>query len=153
MALSPRIELRQHQALVMTPQLQQAIKLLALSNLEIETFIAEELEKNPLLEAERGDPDAEAPAAPELEPAADRVAVQGGDDRERERLERLDRAGERVRDERLRLFREAHRLRAGADVVARGERRPDRGDEQAAHVRVVGELTGGGRDAVEDLVV
>ncbi|NNC71698.1 MAG: RNA polymerase factor sigma-54 [Sphingomonadaceae bacterium] len=53
MALGPRLDLRQSQQLVMTPQLQQAIKLLALSNLEIEGFIAEELEKNPLLEAER----------------------------------------------------------------------------------------------------
>jgi RNA polymerase sigma-54 factor len=51
MSLAPRLDLRQSQSLVMTPQLQQAIKLLALSNLEIETFIAEELEKNPLLEA------------------------------------------------------------------------------------------------------
>ncbi len=39
----------------MTPQLQQAIKLLALSNLEIEGFIAEELEKNPLLDQGAGD--------------------------------------------------------------------------------------------------
>jgi RNA polymerase sigma-54 factor len=39
----------------MTPQLQQAIKLLALSNLEIEAFIAEEVEKNPLLEAQQTD--------------------------------------------------------------------------------------------------
>jgi len=51
MALGPRLELRQSQSLVMTPQLQQAIRLLALSNLEIESFIAEEIEKNPLLEA------------------------------------------------------------------------------------------------------
>ncbi|MGJ8535822.1 MAG: RNA polymerase factor sigma-54 [Parasphingopyxis sp.] len=51
MALGPRLDLRQSQSLVMTPQLQQAIKLLALSNLEIEGFIAEELEKNPLLDA------------------------------------------------------------------------------------------------------
>ena len=50
-SLAPRLDLRQSQSLVMTPQLQQAIKLLALSNLEIESFIAEELEKNPLLEA------------------------------------------------------------------------------------------------------
>jgi RNA polymerase sigma-54 factor len=35
----------------MTPQLQQAIKLLALSNLELEAFIGGELERNPLLEA------------------------------------------------------------------------------------------------------
>lgn len=51
MALGPRLDLRQSQSLVMTPQLQQAIKLLALSNLEIEAFVAGELEKNPLLEA------------------------------------------------------------------------------------------------------
>ena len=50
MALGPRLDLRQTQSLVMTPQLQQAIKLLALSNLEIETFVAETLESNPLLE-------------------------------------------------------------------------------------------------------
>ena len=50
MAIGPRLDLRQSQSLVMTPQLQQAIKLLALSNLEIEAFIAEELEKNPLIE-------------------------------------------------------------------------------------------------------
>ena len=55
MSLAPRLDLRQSQSLVMTPQLQQAIKLLALSNLEIETFIAEEIEKNPLLDAGRGD--------------------------------------------------------------------------------------------------
>ena len=51
MALGPRLDLRQSQSLVMTPQLQQAIKLLALSNLEIETYIGEALEANPLLEA------------------------------------------------------------------------------------------------------
>lgn len=54
MALAPRLDLRQSQSLVMTPQLQQAIKLLALSNIEIETYIAGELEKNPLLELARG---------------------------------------------------------------------------------------------------
>ncbi len=51
MALGPRLDLRQSQSLVMTPQLQQAIRLLAASNLEIETFVAEALEENPLLEA------------------------------------------------------------------------------------------------------
>jgi RNA polymerase sigma-54 factor len=50
MSLAPRLDLRQSQSLMMTPQLQQAIKLLALSNLEIEAFIAEEMEKNPLLD-------------------------------------------------------------------------------------------------------
>jgi RNA polymerase sigma-54 factor len=63
--LGPRLDLRQSQSLVMTPQLQQAIKLLALSNLEVEAFIAEELEKNPLLEANSAE---EAHPAPEPEP-------------------------------------------------------------------------------------
>ncbi|PEQ14220.1 RNA polymerase sigma-54 factor [Novosphingobium sp. PC22D] len=54
MALSPRLDLRQTQSLVMTPQLQQAIKLLALSNLEIETFIGEALDANPLLDVGGG---------------------------------------------------------------------------------------------------
>ncbi len=52
MAISPRLELRQTQSLVMTPQLQQAIKLLQMSNLELTSFIELELEKNPLLERE-----------------------------------------------------------------------------------------------------
>jgi RNA polymerase sigma-54 factor len=65
MALGPRLDLRQSQSLVMTPQLQQAIKLLALSNLEVEAFIAEEIEKNPLLESGGGE--AEPAAAPEPE--------------------------------------------------------------------------------------
>ena len=56
MALTPRLDLRQSQSLVMTPQLQQAIKLLALSSLEVEAFVAEAVEKNPLLEIETGEP-------------------------------------------------------------------------------------------------
>jgi len=43
MALGPRLDLRQTQRLVITPQLQQAIKLLALSNLEVKTFIGDAL--------------------------------------------------------------------------------------------------------------
>ncbi len=50
MALSPRLELRQSQSLVMTPQLQQAIKMLQLSNLDIAAYVDAELERNPLLE-------------------------------------------------------------------------------------------------------
>ncbi len=51
MGLGPRLDIRVSQSLVMSQQLQAAIKLLALSNLEIEAVIAEELAKNPLLEA------------------------------------------------------------------------------------------------------
>jgi RNA polymerase sigma-54 factor len=49
-AIGPRLDLRQSQALVMTPQLRQAIKLLQCSNLEVAAFVAEELERNPFLE-------------------------------------------------------------------------------------------------------
>ncbi len=54
MALTQRLELRQGQSLVMTPQLQQAIKLLQLSNLELAEYVEAELERNPLLEHEEG---------------------------------------------------------------------------------------------------
>jgi RNA polymerase sigma-54 factor len=50
MALGPRLDLRQTQSLVMTPQLRQAIKLLQFSNVEVTSFVDEELERNPLLE-------------------------------------------------------------------------------------------------------
>ena len=60
MALSQRLQLRQSQALVMTPQLMQAIKLLQLSNLDLVSYVEAELESNPLLD--RGT-ETEAPAA------------------------------------------------------------------------------------------
>lgn len=57
MALTPRLDLRQSQQLVMTPQLQQAIKLLQLSNLELTDYVATEVERNPLLEMGEATPD------------------------------------------------------------------------------------------------
>jgi RNA polymerase sigma-54 factor len=60
MALTQRLELKQGQSLVMTPQLQQAIKLLQLSNLELTEFVETELEKNPLLEREDAAPEGDA---------------------------------------------------------------------------------------------
>ena len=50
MAIGPRLELRQTQALVMTPRLQQAIRLLQLTNLELSQYVDQELERNPILE-------------------------------------------------------------------------------------------------------
>jgi RNA polymerase sigma-54 factor len=59
MAINAKLELRQTHSLVMTPQLQQAIKLLQLSNMELATFVEGELERNPLLErAEQDEPNA-----------------------------------------------------------------------------------------------
>jgi len=54
MALSPRLDLRQSQSLVITPQLQQAIKLLQLSAVELNEYVEQELVSNPLLEADEG---------------------------------------------------------------------------------------------------
>src|ERR1700760_1652146 len=66
MALTQRLEFRQSQSLVMTPQLMQAIKLLQLSNLDLSAFVEEELERNPLLERANDGP--EPPVAGEATP-------------------------------------------------------------------------------------
>jgi RNA polymerase sigma-54 factor len=66
--LQTKLELRQSQALIITPQLQQAIKLLQLSNLDLLSFLEREIEQNPLIEwEERSAEDGGAPdeAAPE----------------------------------------------------------------------------------------
>jgi len=70
MALTQRLELKQGQSLVMTPQLQQAIKLLQLSNLELTEYVEGELERNPLLEREDGTPQ-DGEAAPREAEAAE----------------------------------------------------------------------------------
>ena len=57
MALVPKLELRQGQQLVMTPQLQQAIRLLQLSNVELCSFVEAEVERNPLLERDEVGPE------------------------------------------------------------------------------------------------
>jgi RNA polymerase sigma-54 factor len=80
MSLAPRLDLRQSQSLVMTPQLQQAIRLLALSNLEVETFIAEEIERNPLLDSSPPEDDGpiverELPVAATEPPSADSLVM------------------------------------------------------------------------------
>ncbi|MDF2622139.1 MAG: polymerase sigma-54 factor 2 [Xanthobacteraceae bacterium] len=61
MSLGPRLEFRQTQSLVMTPQLMQAIKLLQLSNLDLVAYVEAELERNPLLERQ-AEPEGERPA-------------------------------------------------------------------------------------------
>ena len=80
MALSQRLEVRQSQALVMTPQLMQAIKLLQLSSLDLAAYVEGELERNPLLEragedeaASTGDTQASAPESDDDSGAADWV--------------------------------------------------------------------------------
>lgn len=79
MALDLRLQVKLSQQLVMTPQLQQAIKLLQLSRMELVDVVTQELEENPLLEdgvdpkEEREEQTAsgeeEAVVAPETQPA------------------------------------------------------------------------------------
>ncbi|WP_397394665.1 RNA polymerase factor sigma-54 [Phenylobacterium sp.] len=84
MALGARLEVRQGQGLVITPQLQQAIKLLQLSGVELDAFVEAELERNPLLAREDRDSDVEVVA---LDPgaeatfAADRIPESGAEAR------------------------------------------------------------------------
>ncbi len=69
MALIPKLQMRQGQSLVMTPQLQQAIKLLQLSNIELAEYVDAEIERNPLLE--RGEASDGRDDAPKEEAQAD----------------------------------------------------------------------------------
>ena len=97
MGLGPSLSIRQSQQLVLTPQLRQAIQLLQLSNLELDSFIAEEISKNPLLEAQSDEPDEQTAGdfgggdltaddmsadEPPDDPGADDIILgQAGDDR------------------------------------------------------------------------
>ena len=93
MGLGPSLSIRQSQQLVLTPQLRQAIQLLQLSNLELDAFLAEEMSKNPLLEARSDEGSDEQPAgdfladesdsneAPEDPGADDLILGQAEDDR------------------------------------------------------------------------
>ena len=99
MALSQRLQIRQSQALVMTPQLMQAIKLLQLSNLDLVAYVEAELERNPLLDRtiEDGPAVVEANGAPSPDgPPADGEmwGANGAEPNGSALAERLDTPGE-----------------------------------------------------------
>jgi len=75
MAQALRLNLKQSQQLVMTPQLQQAIRLLQMSNLELGGFVAQELERNPLLRLDETGDSAGPEAQPQPKPAPDLAEV------------------------------------------------------------------------------
>jgi RNA polymerase sigma-54 factor len=79
MALAQRLQLKQGQSLVMTPQLQQAIKLLQMSSAELQAFVEAEIERNPLLDHGDGGVEKAAVVAPDAQPASleESFAVQG----------------------------------------------------------------------------
>lgn len=116
--IGQRLEVRQGQGLVITPQLQQAIKLLQLSNLELEAFVEAELERNPLLQ--RDEADAGSDSAPEA--ANDAATADGGDEAELRFVEGSD--------------THAQNMDAASDDLygdaAPGERVSDRQEDSAA---------------------
>ncbi len=68
MALEQKLNLKLSQRLVMTPSLQQAIKLLQMSKLELEEVLTQEMVDNPILEEEQEEtPETEAAEQPEAE--------------------------------------------------------------------------------------
>ncbi|PHS26923.1 MAG: RNA polymerase sigma-54 factor [Robiginitomaculum sp.] len=79
MGFGQRLEVRQGQSLVMTPQLQQAIKLLQMSNFELSAYVEDELLRNPLLERSKGDGQdgegAEPPVADHTEASLGEVSI------------------------------------------------------------------------------
>jgi RNA polymerase sigma-54 factor len=115
MALTQRLEIKQGQSLVMTPQLQQAIKLLQLSNLELSEYVEGELERNPLLDRE------EAASGPDTEAAPPEQAAEAGGEREG-----LDRA--LARED----FGTASELDAGRDDLYTDEAPAERREEVSA---------------------
>lgn len=80
MAVTPRIEIKQTQSLLMTPQLRQAINLLQLSNVELNELLARELEHNPFLEREddrlADAEDGKAPTIDDYPPAGEAPAAE-----------------------------------------------------------------------------
>jgi RNA polymerase sigma-54 factor len=109
MAMMPKLELRQGQSLVMTPQLQQAIKLLQMSNLELSEFVETELEQNPLLEhignREQPEPPVVERADSAEENAADLSDTLSDDNASTEALTQLDGGYENVYGDESRVER------------------------------------------------
>ncbi len=130
MALSARLELRQGQGLVITPQLQQAIKLLQLSNMELEAFVEAEIERNPLLERE----DREAAEDADREPAA---AAESGE------LSLTDQAGVSAQDDLDARYDDVHADAGPGDRLADGPAQPGLTDWSKAG-------KGGGLDSLSD---
>lgn len=79
MALTQKLEFRQTQALVITPQLMQAIKLLQLSSLDLAAYVEDELERNPLLERGDGEPDTAAETPADIPESATDEPMRSGD--------------------------------------------------------------------------
>jgi RNA polymerase sigma-54 factor len=114
MALNQRLELRQGQSLVMTPQLQQAIKLLQMSNIELQDFVDQELERNPLLERdERSEVQQASPQAADGQ--TDMVSALEANTGAEERLRTLDTELENVYTHEARADAESRQAQGAQD--------------------------------------
>ena len=101
MSFAQRLDMRQSQSLVMTPQLQQAIKMLQMSNIELQDYVAEEIERNPLLEVDNGPGHNADTETPQFEtdhqsPATERCDVALSDDRIERASETFDTGRENI---------------------------------------------------------
>ena len=97
MALEQKLNLRLSQRLVMTPSLQQAIKLLQMSKLELEEILTQEMVENPLLEEEQEEtpePEpaerAEAPQEAAAPPADSAAPAEPPPEKERDSFDEID---------------------------------------------------------------
>src|SRR5512143_3562859 len=93
MVLEQKLNLRLSQRLVMTPSLQQAIKLLQMSKLELEEVLTQEMVENPILEEEQEEtPETETaePAEAAKEPPAPTAADTAAPEKERDSFEEID---------------------------------------------------------------
>lgn len=90
MALMQRMDLRQGQSLVMTPQLQQAIKLLQMSNLELQAYVEGELERNPLLERDERTEVQKSEPQDERAGDSDTVTALSANESQEDRMRTLD---------------------------------------------------------------
>ena len=122
MALNQRLELRQGQSLVMTPQLQQAIKLLQMSNIELQVFVDQELERNPLLERDERN-EVQTASLPATGGQPDMVSALQADTGAEERLRTLDTELENVYTHEARADA-ANRLAQGAQDSGWSSLRP-----------------------------
>ena len=90
MALEQKLNLRLSQRLVMTPSLQQAIKLLQMSRLELQEVLTQEMVENPILEDQEEEPEPVERTEATAEEAPVPVDTTPPADKERDSFEEID---------------------------------------------------------------
>ena len=93
MALEQKLHLKLSQKLIMTPSLQQAIKLLQLSKLELQEVLNQELLENPLLEEsaeESKSEEAEADAQEKTQDTEEAKAAEPAKEKEKDSFDEID---------------------------------------------------------------